>query len=80
MGAIGWVTATVAAGVMRRRRRAVYSCLGIAATALVAIQAIYDFGIQMPAVAISYWTLMGVAYAQSFRTAEPNRTPESPPP
>jgi O-antigen ligase len=67
-GAIGWVVAIVAAGVTRRRQRVIYPCAGVAATALVGVQAIYDFGIQMPAVAISYWALMGVAFAQSFPT------------
>ena len=72
MAAAGWVVATVAAGVIRRHQRAVYPCLGVAATALVGVQAIYDFGIQMPAIAISYWALMGIAYAQSFRTVQPD--------
>jgi O-antigen ligase len=70
MAAIGWVVATVAAGVVRRRQRAVYPCVGLAATALVGVQAIFDFGIQMPAIAVTYWALMGVAYAQSFRTEQ----------
>lgn len=70
-GAIAWVAVVIGAGVVRRRQRVVYPCVGVAATALVGVQGIYDFGIQMPAIAISYWALMGVAFAQSFRTARP---------
>jgi O-antigen ligase len=68
VAALAWVIGVLAVGVVRRRRRAIYPCLGLAASALVGVQAIYDFGIQMPAIAVTYFTLMGVAFAQSFRT------------
>lgn len=68
MAALAWVIGAVTAGVVRRRQRTIYPCLGLGASALVGAQAIYDFGIQMPAVAMTYFTLLGVAFAQSFRT------------
>ena len=72
MAALGWIVAGIAAGVVRRRQRAVYPCLGLAATLLVGLQAIWDFAIQMPAVAFTYFALLGVAYAQSFPTRAPD--------
>lgn len=53
-------------GVFKRRRDIVYPCAGLAATALVSVHSLVDFSLQMPAVAITYSAIMGVACAQSF--------------
>ena len=54
---------------MRRRRRdAVYPCIGFAATTLVAAHSLVDFSLQIPAVALTYSLLMGAACAQSWST------------
>lgn len=76
LAALAWVVATIAAGIVRRRRGAVYPCLGLAATALAGLQAVYDFGVQMPAVAVTYYALLGVAYAQAFPTRAISRAAE----
>ena len=53
-------------GLRRRRRDAVYPCLGAAATVLVAAHSLVDFSLQIPAVAVTYSFLMGISCAQSW--------------
>jgi O-antigen ligase len=53
-------------GVRRRGKNWFYPALGIAATVLTAIHAWFDFSLQIPAVAIVYACIMGVACAQSW--------------
>lgn len=50
------------------RRRAVrFALAGLAASLMVAIHALVDFSLQMPAVAVTYAAILGVAAAQSLR-------------
>ena len=37
---------------------------------LVGLQALFDFAIQIPAVAVTFAALAGVGFAQSYRTAD----------
>jgi hypothetical protein len=53
-------------GVRLRRRDAVFPCLGIATTVLVALHATVDFSLQIPAVTYTYCFLLGAAVAQSW--------------
>ncbi|MEE4217325.1 MAG: O-antigen ligase family protein, partial [Xanthomonadales bacterium] len=53
-------------GLRRRGRDWLYPALGLSVTALSAIHAWFDFSLQMPAVAVTYAALMGVACAQSY--------------
>lgn len=62
---IGWLARDCALGVLRRRKDALYPCLGIAATALVSVHSLFDFSLQIPAVAALYASLLGVGVAQS---------------
>ncbi len=57
-------------GARVRRRNAVYPCIGVGATVLIATHATVDFSLQIPAVAATYALLMGAAVAQSWRSAE----------
>ncbi len=57
-------------GVRVRRRNAIYPCIGVGATVLIATHASVDFSLQNPAVAATYALLMGAAVAQSWRSAE----------
>lgn len=64
----GTITSLVACcvrGIHRRQRDAIYPCLGIAASVLVALHATVDFSLQIPAVTITWVFLLGVAVAQS---------------
>ncbi len=68
--AIAAVLCCIALGIARRRRNAHYPILGLGATVLVGAQGLFDFGIQMPAVAVTYAALLGVAFAQSWPTRQ----------
>jgi hypothetical protein len=58
-------------GLRRRRREAVYSCVGFASTVLVAAHSTVDFSLQIPAVAVTYCLIMGAACAQSWSSQRP---------
>lgn len=64
--AILGVTFVAARGVRRRHQHWLYPAAGVSATSLVATHALFDFSLQIPAVAITYATIMGVAAAQSY--------------
>ena len=61
-------------GLRRRRREAVYSCVGFAATVLVAAHSTVDFSLQIPAVTATYCLIMGAACAQSWSSQRPADT------
>jgi O-antigen ligase len=56
-------------GVIFRRRDWLYPATGLASTALVASHSLVDFSLQIPAVAITYSAIMGLAVAQSYSTS-----------
>ncbi len=62
------IAAMCLAGARRRRRARIYPCLGLAATALVGLQGLFDFAAEIPAVAVTWLVLAGVGYAQCFRS------------
>ncbi len=53
-------------GLRNRGRDWVFPATGLAATVLVGVHSVFDFSLQMPAVAITYACIMGVACAQSY--------------
>jgi O-antigen ligase len=53
-------------GLRLRGRGAAYPAIGIAATVLVACHSLVDFGLQIPAIAMTYALIMGAAVAQVF--------------
>ena len=57
-------------GVISRRRCAVYPSLGIAVTFLIGTHSIVDFSMQIPAVAMTYCLVAGIACAQSFSSRD----------
>jgi O-antigen ligase len=56
------------AGTLRRRRNAVFPCLGVGISVLVGVHSLVDFSLQVPAVSATYSLLLGAAVAQSART------------
>lgn len=56
------------AGCSRRRRDRVYPAVGYAASIAVGLHSLADFGLQIPAVAVTYAALLGAGVAQSWRT------------
>lgn len=68
MAALGVVTARIFTGVLSRRRDVIYPAWGLGITALMGTHALLDFSVQMPAVAVTYAAVLGVAFAQSWPT------------
>jgi O-antigen ligase len=64
--ALGGLALTCLKGVRRRHRDWVFPATGVAASVLVGLHATLDFSLQIPAVAILYACIMGVACAQSY--------------
>jgi len=62
----GFLFLLCAYGLLHRRRDRVYPALGLAATVLVALHALVDFSLAIPAIGITFMTLLGVACAQSW--------------
>jgi O-antigen ligase len=55
-----------AGGCVRRRRGQMLPAAGMAATVLVGTQAFVEFGLQIPAVAVTYAAILGVGTAQAW--------------
>ena len=74
------VALIAAGGISRRRRDKLIPALGVCATVLVALHSLVDFSLQIPAVAILYACIMGVAASQSWSaTASIASQPEAAP-
>jgi len=65
-GAVTWLAISCLRGVFQRRRNRTYALVAVAATALVAFHAVFDFSLQMPAVALTFAVILGLGVAQSF--------------
>lgn len=63
---IGWLNAICARGVFTRRRNSHMSMAGTMAGVLVAVHAMFDFSLQIQAVALTFAVILAVAAAQSF--------------
>jgi O-antigen ligase len=70
-GLIGSCAVVCIRGLRERGKDWVYPAIGVAATTLAGIHAYFDFSLQMPAVAMTYAAIMGVACAQSYSSIEP---------
>ncbi|MGF1626379.1 MAG: O-antigen ligase family protein [Alphaproteobacteria bacterium] len=65
---IGALAFACVRGAITRRRNATYPAVAAAATALVAIHALVDFSLQIPAVTVYYAAVLGLGFAQSWST------------
>ena len=65
-GALLGVVLTCLRGIANRRRDWAFPAAGVAASVLAATHAMLDFGLQIPATAMLYALVMGVACAQSY--------------
>jgi O-antigen ligase len=65
-----------ARGVLERGRNAIYPCLGVGATLLVACDAIANASLQNPLVAMVWCMIMGIACAQSLPSADRRPLPD----
>lgn len=64
--AIGGLAITCLRGVRRRHRDWALPAVGVAASVLVGVHALFDFSLQIPAVAYLYACIMGIACAQAW--------------
>ena len=72
---IFYITLLCFLGALGRKQNALYPATGVAVTALVGTHAMIDFSIQIPAVAVTYLLILGVACAQSWSSqAVPDKT------
>lgn len=62
-----WLLARCVRGGVDRHRDALYPLLGVAATLLVGFHSLFDFSLQIPAVTVTWITILGMAVAQSWR-------------
>ncbi len=63
---LAWLTLICVRGARDRGRDWVYPATGVAASVLVGIHSFLDFSLQMPAIAITYAAILGVACSQSY--------------
>jgi O-antigen ligase len=70
LAAIGFIAFRILRGARIRRNDRVYACLGLGCAAAAGFHAVFDFSLQMPAVAALFAVILGLAYAQSFSSAE----------
>lgn len=68
--AIALAGATCLRGSFVRRRDWMFPMAAASATLLVGLHALFDFSLQIPAVAVTYATILGVGLAQSYRLSE----------
>ncbi len=66
--AIGWCAFLCLRGVFVRRRNRIYPMVAIGATVLIAVHSMFDFSLQIPAVALTYSVIMGLGLAQASST------------
>jgi len=64
--AMAWAFALCLRGVRLRRRHRLYALAAVGATVLVAVHSSVDFSLQIPAVGLSFATLLGLGLAQAF--------------
>ena len=64
--ALGGLALACAAGALRRRRASSYPAAGFAACVLVGAHSLVDFSMQVPAVAVLFSLVLGIAVARSW--------------
>ena len=60
-----------AVGIYRRRRDAIYPCVGLAATVLISANVLIDLDLHVPAVTATYMLIGGAACAQCWSSRRP---------
>ena len=64
------LVAQCVSGVLKRHRRRSYAMTAVGASLLVGFHSLFDFSLQMPAVAVLYAVLLGIGLGQSQPTRE----------
>lgn len=79
IGSVAVIAWSCVRGLSRRKRDHLFPALGVAATTLVAVHGLIDSPLFIPANAVTYSFIMGVAYAQSWPTRNGPASPGSVP-
>lgn len=66
LAAILWVVAACARGLVVRRQDQIHPALALAVAGLLGAQALVDFTVQIPALAVIFAYLLGIGFAQSW--------------
>jgi O-antigen ligase len=67
LAAVGGAVGRCLQGLRERRRHRLYPALAVSVAVLLGSHALFDFSVQIPAVAITFAALLGLGCAQSFR-------------
>lgn len=67
--AILWIVGQCVVGFFRRGRDAELAGAGVLTAALAGFHALFDFSLQIPAMAATFFAILGIAWAQSWPTA-----------
>lgn len=65
-----WITYRCLRGQAERQRNAIYPAVAVAASVLVGVHSLFDFSLQIPAVAFAYALILGTGFAQSWKSRE----------
>jgi O-antigen ligase len=68
--ALLWLICICVRGIYERRRNRLYAMLAVGASILVGVHSVFDFSLQIPAISLTYATILGLGVAQAFRTRE----------
>ena len=68
--AVLWLIVQCVLGAFRRHRDAIIPCIAVGASALIALQSLVDFSMQIPAVAVAYLVLLGAGLGQATPTRQ----------
>jgi O-antigen ligase len=65
-----WLVGICVFGIYERKRNRLYAMLAVGASILVGVHSVFDFSLQIPAISLTYATILGIGVAQAFRTRE----------
>ncbi|MDD3288757.1 MAG: O-antigen ligase family protein [Alphaproteobacteria bacterium] len=57
-------------GILKRKKSEIFPILGLSVSTAVGIHSIFDFGMQIPAIAATYFAILGLGVAQSWSVRE----------
>lgn len=74
VAAVVWIVGRCLAGFFQRNRDAELAGVGFLVAVLAGFHALFDFGLQIPAMACTFFAILGIAWAQSW-SGRPTRNP-----
>ena len=64
------ITFAIARGTRSRRRNRIVACVALSSVFTAGLHSVFDFSLQIPAIAALFAFILGIGYAQSFRRSE----------